>query len=419
MEKNILTIRKSLLPTLLVLVLSIVIASVGTVSSIPTQTDPTTTVYLDPPTINGTAINQTFTVNINIRDAPDTSSWNIGLTFNATLLNCTGFFEGEFLSDQGPTVWVEGDINNTQGVIEAHGAAFKGDYRASEDGRLAYLNFTVKKPGASDLHLFGDVLVVDYYFNMVPTNIIDVYTAVVDTIPHTVVTVSNSSGSEETYRCGFYDHDFNPTLNETSFKVTGPYPGWSEVTIPKTLLPPPEPPYGWGVIIDGISTSRTVTDNATHTSIYFTYSEGIHNVQITTRFVISTISMTLSPPSITLGSSVTISGAIDPVRANVNVTILYKPSGGDWTFLANVTTDSNGNYSYTWKPEEAGTYEVKASWKGDPTTLGAESDPPYPTLTVKAAAEIPLEIVVAAVVGIIIIVAIVVYFVKIRKPEEE
>ena len=118
-----------------------------------------------------------------------------------------------------------------------------------------------------------------------------------------------------------------------------------------------------------------------------------------------------------MGSSVTISGAIDPARENVNVTILYKLGGGAWTFLANETTDSNGNYSYPWTPEKVGTYQVKASWEGDPTTLGDESE--VQTLTVKETAGIPIEYVVAAVVGIIIIVVIVVYFVKIRKPEEE
>lgn len=415
--KSVLTIRKSLLLTLIVLVLSIVIVSVGTVSTISTQTDSTTTVYFDPPTITGTTIGEKFSVNLNIRDAPDTSSWMAGLLFNATLLECTGFFEGEFLSSHGPTQWVTGAINNTSGVITANGAFFLGYYKASGDGRLAYLNFTVKAAGVSDLHL-RNVIVVDYYFHVVPTNMIDVYTVVVNATSHTVVTVSNSTGSETDYDSGFYDHAFNQSDQEVSFKVTCPYPSWSNVTIPKTLLPSPVSPYEWGVIIDDIATRKTITDNATHTSIYFTYSKGIHNVQITTRFTISTISITLNPTSIRLGSSVTISGAIDPAQESVNVTILYKLGGGAWTFLVNETTDSNGDYSHTWKPEKVGTYQVKANWKGTPTTLGDESE--AQTLTVKEAeAGIPLEYVVGAVVGIIIIVGIVVYFVKIRKPEEE
>jgi len=89
----------------------------------------------------------------------------------------------------------------------------------------------------------------------------------------------------------------------------------------------------------------------------------------------STISICLSSTTITLGSSVTISGGINPAQEGVNVTIWYRPSGGTWTTMANVITNGNGNYSYLWTPEKAGTYELKATWEGDEITLGAESEP--------------------------------------------
>ena len=213
--------------------------------------------------------------------------------------------------------------------------------------------------------------------------------------------------------------NFNHSLRQISFRITGPsrMTLFCNITVPKTLLWTDELDR-WIAIIDGLPLStgeRTIKTDATHTSIYFTYTAGFHEVQITTRMS-SIISIALSSTNVTLGSNITISGAIDPVRAGVNVTILYRLSGEtDWTFLANATTDSNGNYNYTWTPETAGTYELKARWEGDDITFGNETDPPYPTLTVKAAAGIPLEIVVGAVVAIIIIIAIVVYFVKIRK----
>lgn len=137
-------------------------------------------VYLDPPTINCTAvgINNTVTVNINILDADETFAWQAGLNFNATFLNCTGFFEGEFLKNTGNTSLTKvGFINNTAGVITPYSYALLGDYKASGDGRLAYANFTVKAPGVSDIHL-SDVKVVDINLDRVPVNIIDVYTAI-------------------------------------------------------------------------------------------------------------------------------------------------------------------------------------------------------------------------------------------------
>ena len=367
------------------------IVSVGRTSSVhvTTQMNSETTVYLDSPTINGTVTGQEFNVSIMIRDAQEVRAWQAGLTFNPDLLNCTGFFEGEFLSDVGSTFWMAGTINNTAGVIfPAYGCTTLKDPVTGEvpvatgDGRLAYATFKVKAPGVSDIHL-SNVKAIDINFYSVLINIIDVYTVVVDTTPHTVITVSNSTGTIiEPPGSGFYDHAFNLTLKEISFKVTGPNPSFSNVTIPKTLLSVSTLDE-WAVIIDGLPVSRTVTENATHTSIYFTYTLGIHEVRITTRpLASSTISIALSSTTITLGSSVTISGAIAPVRPDVTVTILCRPSGTvTWTALATVTSDSNSRYSYTWTPEKTGTYEVKARWEGDPNTLSAESD--VMTLTVR------------------------------------
>ena len=387
-------IRKSVLPTILALVLSMVIASMGTVSS--TQTT-TTTIYLDPPTINGTAIgvNGTITVNINIRDA-NISLWQVGLTFNPDVLNCTGFYEGEFLKSAGSTLPTSGTINNTAGVITPHSSTLLAIVTASGDGRLAYVNFTVIAPGFSDLHLYGvsasrpvwNPITKKYGPKRVEVNIIDVYTVVADTTPHTVVTVSNSTG--------FHNHAFSVPDQEISFNVTSIYTGFSNVTIPKTLLNVSTLDE-WTVIIDGLPLSteeRTVKANATHHFIYFTYSSTYgkdpHTIQITTeRRSQSIISITLSSTNVTLGSNMTISGAITPLLPGfnitvVNLTIQFRPNGTiTWNTLANVATDENGNYSYTWTPETIGTYELKARWEGYENILGDESDPPYPTLTVK------------------------------------
>jgi len=387
-KKSVLWMGKILLPTLLVLALTVII-SVETASTLSTitQTNPATTVYLDPPTVNGTAIgvNNTVTVNINITDAHEVHTWSAGLNFNATLLECTGFFEGEFLKNVGSTLEIKGTINNTAGVITPYCYALKGmNVNASGDGRLAYVTFKVKALGVSDLH-FWDVTVLyppAHYPLMVPANIIDVYTVIVDAAANTVVTVSNSTGVTGAYHSGFYNHVYNPDLKEISFNVTGPFPGFSNVTIPDTLL--------WGdfsILIDGMSTSKTLTYNGTHFSLYFTYSQGVHEIVITTRpLVSSTISMDLSSTTITLGESVTISGKVTPAdnttRADVPVTISYRPSDGTWTTFATVKTTQYSNYSYTWTQNKTGTYEFKVKWDGDkfPGTIGAESD--VKTLTV-------------------------------------
>jgi hypothetical protein len=70
-----------------------------------------------------------------------------------------------------------------------------------------------------------------------------------------------------------------------------------------------------------------------------------------------------------VGSNITISGAINPLRPNVPVTI-YTNTYTGWNTLATVKTDSNSHYSYTWTPEENGTYQFMAMWEGDNNTFG-------------------------------------------------
>ena len=444
MKESIWRMRKSLVLTL-ALVFSIVTALATVASPIPMTTlaNSETMVYLDPATINGTAVGQEFNVSIMIRDAQDVYGWQAGLIFNASALECTesvtinDTYECDFLKNAGSTQWYAGPVNNTEGVIEAFGCSLLGDYKASGDGTLAYVTFRVKASGVSDLHLL-DVMVTDYYdpAKMVPFNIIDVYTVIANSTVHKVVTVSNSTGTEAfedpitgelvDVHSGFYDHAHNLTLKEISFNVTSLYQSFAKVAVPKTLAVP-ETLFNasslgkWSVIIDGKPVSRTVTENATHHLIEFTYSEGIHEVLIITRPLMpSYISIAATPTSVTVGSDITISGAIEPVKQNVTVYIESRTSGtvDGWTLLGTVQTDQNSNYSYTWTTQTPGNYEVRARWEGDIDTEPAESEHISIEVLGKEEGIDPLIIAAAGVV-VIIVVAVVVYFVKFRKPEEE
>ncbi len=81
-----------------------------------------------------------------------------------------------------------------------------------------------------------------------------------------------------------------------------------------------------------------------------------------------TVSLKLSSEQTVEGSTVTIFGTVGPPNQGVNVTISYRQVGtSQWTTLAVVKTDLNGNYTYPWKPA-AGDYEVLAS-VGDNSTF--------------------------------------------------
>jgi len=84
--------------------------------------------------------------------------------------------------------------------------------------------------------------------------------------------------------------------------------------------------------------------------------------------------MVLESESAKAGSEVLIEGSVSPVRGGVSIAIEKRAVGEDaWTSLATVTTDASGHYSYTWKAEDAGSFELRARWSGDPNTFPSES----------------------------------------------
>ncbi len=140
------------------------------------------------------------------------------------------------------------------------------------------------------------------------------------------------------------------------------------------------------------------------------------NVSVTQTVVVrqisSIVSIEVTPSSISLGSSVSISGNIDPVRSGVQVTVYYRLSGGEWASLPATSTDAQGNYAVQWQPTEAGTYEVQAKWLGDVNTAADDSDVKQVTVGGGGWAIDPIYIAAAVVV---IIVAVAVFFFLRRK----
>jgi hypothetical protein len=145
--------------------------------------------------------------------------------------------------------------------------------------------------------------------------------------------------------------------------------------------------------------------------------------KVTIKKLSSSIYISASPATITVGTNTTINGSISPIRVEVNVTIYYRLAGENWSVLKNVTTDADGRYSYEWMLTTAGTYEVKAGWEGDDNTLADESN--VWSVTVKAGEEPHTEeetatniYPYAATAAIIIIAsATTVYILKVRKPK--
>ncbi|MFQ6080467.1 MAG: DUF2341 domain-containing protein [Candidatus Bathyarchaeia archaeon] len=89
--------------------------------------------------------------------------------------------------------------------------------------------------------------------------------------------------------------------------------------------------------------------------------------------LLSTITCSISKSAIIFGESAVISGAIRPTVINATVHILVSTDNVTFSNLIDISTDSEGNYSYQWTPSLTGPFYLKATWDGDIIHVGAES----------------------------------------------
>jgi len=132
----------------------------------------------------------------------------------------------------------------------------------------------------------------------------------------------------------------------------------------------------------------------------------------------SIVTIEVIPASVESGSNITISGSVkaNETKADVDVEISYRLQGGVWSELATTKTNSFSNYTYTWTTTVDGTFEIKTSWAGDEETNPAESEIKTVTVLPKSSSSIDFTLIIMLGAGIIaiIVIAMAVYFLKIR-----
>jgi hypothetical protein len=101
-------------------------------------------------------------------------------------------------------------------------------------------------------------------------------------------------------------------------------------------------------------------------------ANGEHGMLILQRLSPSQLSCSVSTESVSIGDSITVSGAISPAQSGVPVTLSYMINGS-WSTLATITSASDGGFSHIWMPTSVGSYQLKASWTGDSSFVGATS----------------------------------------------
>jgi hypothetical protein len=161
--------------------------------------------------------------------------------------------------------------------------------------------------------------------------------------------------------------------------------------------------------------STTILKNATsgeyYTNVEDTYIAGIATVQKRT----VTITLTATKTKFTAGESTTLSGSTSPALSAVGLTILYRFNDETtWNTLSDQTTGTDGTYSYSWNPQNAGTYTIKTSWQGNATMMGESEEH---IIIVTEAPQLNLFLFTTIALAIAIV-GVLVYFVRFRKPTE-
>jgi len=101
-------------------------------------------------------------------------------------------------------------------------------------------------------------------------------------------------------------------------------------------------------------------------------------VRITRR---TRLTLNYYPPKIVPGEKITLTGKLEyhdpweplPDRA---VSLYYsRAESEEWNLIANVTTDSEGEFKYEWTPDlPPGEYKIKASYRGDGDYMPSETE---------------------------------------------
>jgi len=277
------TEMKAIITTVTLLLLTLLVVSSNI---LPVVADPqvSTTVFVNPLTVEGVMIGENVTVNINVSDVTDLYGWQAGVTFNPDVLNCTGYYEGEFLKRGADpiygTYWINRSEyttpwNNTKGTVLCHGCTLLGQILGvNGSGQLGYLTFEVIGTGISDLHL-TDVILVNSNLESIQHEVVDSFTVSWGEVDFSVETISNLTGIWGESSSGLFNHTFSQPEKEVSFDVITPYDNCYNVTIPAELLSG-----DLTILIDNVSKDYILTQNATHTSLYFTHSHSTHNIKI-------------------------------------------------------------------------------------------------------------------------------------------
>jgi hypothetical protein len=236
------------------------------------------TVSADPSVVQSTVIGQNFTVNINISNVTALGGWEAGITFNSTVLRCTGLYEGEFLRRSSTSVIFVSDAIDGGGILKLGAVLFYHTLGVNGSGQLGYATFMSVGIGVSDVHLTDVSLWKE--LRAIPFEVVESYTVLINETIYGVGITENLTGTgNATGLSGVFNIAFDVQNRTLSFDARATEDWYCQVDVPKELLSC-NSSSEWMVNIDESPVFYTATENTTHTALYFGSDKGNHSVEI-------------------------------------------------------------------------------------------------------------------------------------------
>jgi hypothetical protein len=258
----------------------------------------TTMVYVDPP-YNSVPVGHYFTINVSIAEVTNLYSWRIKLYIKTNVLETNGSMikEGPFLKQDGAPTQLTTSFELTWNIgchITTPSPGVNGS------GTLVSITFKVLKEGESNLALTETYLwnpeinpiphtvnafqvdglkIKGGYFNSEKVDVIN--EVQVNGQNFTVITTTNSTVSPVPF-------NIDIGQKKLSFNVIGPdgMTGYCNVSIPKSFMNCTSLD-DWTVTVGGSPPASSVlTENSTHTFVYFTYATSTHKVEISSTYIV-------------------------------------------------------------------------------------------------------------------------------------
>jgi hypothetical protein len=259
---------------------------------------------MDPFRIEGTT-GQQIKVNATIKDVTGLFSFSLGASFDPDMVECLDVSEGGFLSggNLANVLSFPGSIDNVNGIVTPYGWVLKSPANnRTGTGKLVTFTFQMKTNGYSDVHVHGCEPMYLDGITVIVCKIFDYYTAVVDSGTYIVKIVGNGLSSEG----GYSAHSVSKVsivigpytyLGQLSFDVTALGENseafaYFNVTIPKSMMWS-TPIDSWAVQLDGVlKGTRTISENATHTTISLEFT---YNIVLPTTQTVKILSTNIVP----------------------------------------------------------------------------------------------------------------------------